>query len=1315
MSKSIWDDAVRLGTVNARELIDALSATAFARLSDPGSSLGGSVLLVGDGYIQLITCTSSSLASTTVPANTRDSEFAVNVPEEFALSLTEYFPEGDIELGLTDKDDRPVLLLAGPQGPTVVQELWSPSTAVKIARAYGKSGDNWVVVPITDLMERFEATSAPDSMLAITPRSLIVRSGSQMVGAPIPAYVPGAPMQLPFDASSFLQALDFLRSEAPDFGDLHIDCNTDMTWVRVYTSRRRADDAPTEFASRDYYQRLGEFVIKDQATPEESRVNPPAAAYIWEDPEDGVPSTRSVEEVLAELDAMTGQPELKAQVRKLVAQVKLNKRREEAGLKGASAALHMVFSGPPGTGKTMVARLVAELFTALEVLPNGKLIEVDRSDLISSHVGGTEEKTTAAIESALGGVLFIDEAYALTGGGGNDFGKQAVETLLKALEDRRGEFVCIAAGYTDEMHDFLDANPGLASRFTRVIDFEPYSPAELVEIGVSMAAASDNVLDQPGQDLLRRRLEEQERRGGLETNDWGNARSVRNVIEAAAGHRDFRITEAGTFDLNSLRTITEEDIQKACLNFKIGNTAGDADSVEDVLADLHRKVGQDALKEQINVLMSTAKAAQMRVDQGLDSASPDLPHMIFSGPPGTGKTTIARLIARLYKALGLLPGGQIVEVDRSGLVAEHVGHTAQKTNKQIDKAMGGILLIDEAYALASGGENDFGQEAIDTLVKRMSDDQGKFLVIAAGYEDAMADFLKANSGLSRRFPTRIDFKPYSADELLRIADVMLEDKGECSTAEGRELLATRLIAAEKSALFEKKEWGNAGSLSNLLAQAGRVRNMRLFADPTVTPSPEELITITASDIEAACDAVLGQREDKEESAQEVLAELDSHVGQSQLKAQVSALMAGVRAQQARQAAGLQAGGNLTEHLVFTGPPGTGKTTIARILARLYKALGILPSGHVVEVARADLVAGYVGQTAPKTEEQIEKAKGGVLFVDEAYTLVGDDFGREAIDTLLARMENDRDQFVVIAAGYPEEMDSFLRSNPGLPSRFTQSIQFEAYTAAELTKIAVGMAQGKGETFADDALVELADRLATAEVSGKFSDREWGNARAVRNIVDRAIKVRNSRLYSDPEATPDVSESTVLARVDVAEACDSAELPKSSSITPPPAPSSKEETVPTASETPRSRRRWRQYDSAEELKKVRQQIKELVGEAAQKLAPGIEPGRSAPVIPELQELGLAEIYWQGGSSMGIQIRFEPWSRDRMYYFAGGSNGLVPDVMSLSGDTVANADERHFTDMFPLSTLEEWQESDEDLASHILRIIRRDREEHPDPEE
>ena len=496
-------------------------------------------------------------------------------------------------------------------------------------------------------------------------------------------------------------------------------------------------------------------------------------------------------------------------------------------------------------------------------------------------------------------------------------------------------------------------------------------------------------------------------------------------------------------------------------------------------------------------------------------------NFVLLGNPGTGKTMVAKIIAQILYDIGIRTSDAFVEVDRSKLVSDHYGGTEKKVREYLDDTGNGTLFIDEAHTLfREDSDNDFGQEAIDTLLKEMEDRRGEFSVIMAGYKAPMMNMMKnANSGFASRFTYIIELPDYTEAELLEIAHTLIEQKKYVAD-EGVDGAIIKCINRDRI----DDTFGNARYIRELVEKA--IRNMAVRLNTAGDIDETMLFLLKAEDFWDG---------EPDESAQTYLAELNSLVGLPAVKKEVQTLTNRITVQTEMEKRGLKSRNDFgTLHMAFKGNPGTGKTTVARIIGKLYASLGILKRKDVfVECSRATLVGQYQGSTAINVKKAVENAMGGILFIDEAYSLVkgeGDTFGKEAVDTLVAEMENHRNNLIVIFAGYSRDLDEFFKNNQGLKSRVPIELVFEDYTEEELYEIACKM------IAANNYNLNEASGLRLKELLMKESFRsDFGNARGVRNVVESCIRNQNDRIAAslgNPDAVVTDEMLTVIEECDI---------------------------------------------------------------------------------------------------------------------------------------------------------------------------------------
>ena len=774
------------------------------------------------------------------------------------------------------------------------------------------------------------------------------------------------------------------------------------------------------------------------------------------------------------LDNIIGLDSVKEKVKEFEKYMLFQLQAKANGLKVSSSNMHMIFTGNPGTGKTTVARIMAKMLFDLGVVKENKLIEVERKDLVASYIGQTAAKTSEVIDKAMGGVLFVDEAYTLASESKNDFGSEAVATLIKAMEDHKDKLVVIFAGYQKEMKDFLDINPGIASRIGYTFDFPDYTIEELIEIFNVKIKNNGFESDDSVYVPLKRIFTYYSKR-----KSFGNGRFVDKVIQET-------LMNHALGDPEDLKMITEKDIPSIEQLNQNESKSGKNETAEEMLEKI---IGMENVKNEIRTFGKYAKFVKKAELKKLNIPSTNM-HMIFTGNPGTGKTTIARIIAKMLFDMEVIHENKLIEVERKDLVGTRAGETAIKTNDVIERAMGGVLFIDEAYTLSA---DKLGAEAIATLIKAMEDHKESLIVVFAGYRDEMKTFLDVNPGIASRIGYTFNFADYNVKELMEMFYIKMKKAG-FEFADDIDVPLKRLC----DYFTKRKNFGNGRFVDKVIQKTLMKHAMS---------DSENIEIITEADI-PTIEELTESGMKNNTNVEEILAKI---VGMENLKKEIISLGTYVSFIKEAEKQNI----NLPDsnmHMLFTGNPGTGKTTVARIIAKMLFDMGVIHENKLVEVERKDLVAEWIGQTAPKTADVIEKAMGGVLFIDEAYTLAPADsfrdFGLEAIATLIKAMEDHKGEFVVIFAGYQKEMRHFLESNPGIASRIGYTFNFEDYSDSELTEIYRRKVAASGMILADEAMEKV------KEVMKYFYKVEnIGNGRFADKIFAKTM-VNHSKNYAE---------------------------------------------------------------------------------------------------------------------------------------------------------------------------------------------------------
>lgn len=788
------------------------------------------------------------------------------------------------------------------------------------------------------------------------------------------------------------------------------------------------------------------------------------------------------EKAMDKLKNLCGMESVIAQFERYLVNLRASKENKEKFRR------HMVFMGNPGTGKTTVAKIFADVLREEGLLENGRLHQVKVEDLISQYVGHTRIKTEEVCQRARGGVLFLDEAYGLyqsgeadTGGndGSNRFGKEAIEVLLQFMENDEKSLV-IMAGYPDEMEDLLkNGNVGFESRFGEQgrFVFEDYKPSVLLEI--ALAQLKGETYTQEFKQKLHAIFAVLYR---FKDKSWGNARTAEEKIgQIKSNYRAKRLT--GPYDVNAI----PDDLRRL---IRIPTP----EEEKELTKELNEMIGLHKVKQELSKILGQAKLNRKRVEKSgqVDQKMSDLT-FIFEGSPGTGKTTVARLMGKILAGYGLIMSPEVKEYGLGNIVSGIHGGSVKKVNEMFDNCIGKVLFIDEAYAMSSPENKGIVDQIVQNLT--LPKYQGKMAVILAGYPNDMKQLMKVNQGFDRRFKYHFKFEDYTEEELLQMFKNHVKKEGR--KIEGG---CDGKIRAWFKYMNQRNNPHNGGLIKELYDEIDGLMGLRII-DEDVDEDK-----ITPVDIPETTHI-------SNKSDEEVLAELNKMIGLKKVKETLAGIIADVKAKQSRAKFGQTEESKVGLNFVFKGNPGTGKTTVARLLGNILANYGLIDEPAVITYKKGQLIDGYVGGGSRNVEKMFEESVGKVLFIDEAYQLADRD-SKDALDAMTDMLTNERykDRLAVILAGYPGEMALLISSNPGLKSRFTQDVFFEDYDNDELTEIFRRKVTDERFSVGEEELA-----YAKAYFSSLRRNKDFGNARETEKLRDmvKANQAKRLQEVTDP--------------------------------------------------------------------------------------------------------------------------------------------------------------------------------------------------------
>ena len=707
----------------------------------------------------------------------------------------------------------------------------------------------------------------------------------------------------------------------------------------------------------------------------------------WPQEDTSYQSGSTLESKLESVRNLPGMENFKQRIEEMTIRSRVNKQREEAGLPVILPTVNTILMGNIGTGTNTSVSILADVYRSLGLIASSEIKTISVSSLLSETVNGSALNMKQKIEEMMVGVLWFDDAHVLYKPDykSYDCEPQIIRAMIDALAGvkDKGGWMMVLSGQEEGLENLLAANPELKGFFSAPVYIDNYKKDDLFRLIDPICSEYELKLT----DDARRKLEMfiMHKQNHSCVGDENSALLRRIFNEQIVPSMFSRLDKIENPSPDQMSLVEMQDIPE--LN----------SSQSDGMDQLNALIGLGSLKKKMSDYLNVVRLANMRMEKGLPTKMPRL-HMAFLGNPGTGKTTVAKIIGKIFASWGILSTGHVIRTEKSQLVGQYIGETEFKMRNLLARARGNILFIDEAYQLyIEGYERDHGRIVMDSLLTELGNDDSDMVVILAGYTAPMKKLLESNEGIESRFPNVFNFEDYTTDELMAIGDIMIKEQG-LELSEGAR--ANMRAILEEESLKPSARFGNGRFVSNLI-QNQILATMGSRLATVNNPTKEQLVTIQPEDVvvgKAHKDVVFDDA-----AIDSALSSLDALAGLSTVK---KAIHNFVQSARYLHSIGEPYVGKGLLSWRFIGKSGTGKSTVAEIMARILKGMHLIANSNIVQVKAERLFMGDRNISYEVLKDAVKKSCNGLILIDADETKFGmnmDGYGR-LVEQIRLKME-----------------------------------------------------------------------------------------------------------------------------------------------------------------------------------------------------------------------------------------------------------------------------------------------------------------------